>query len=241
MAAGATDAVAEVEKSCRFCLACDHSLERPLIAPCGCKGSMKYVHRQCLDEWRVQCFNPKALVQCTICSTPFQIRHVSNRQAHHSWKIWLALDIMSFIVLRLLTFFAAACIMGFVPLGGEVLHPNPVVSHLLGGTTYTLALVGGSGLLYTMWHTPWEGSRMLRLLCPKRTGKSDSPSKALLYVLVIAGLCVVLWFLLRGLYRLVCEARHEIVGAVRGANAQARKKVVQDHIVLDLDEARCQA
>lgn len=28
------------------------SLGRDFIAPCKCKGTSKYVHRECLDQWR---------------------------------------------------------------------------------------------------------------------------------------------------------------------------------------------
>ena len=37
---------------CRICL----SEEEPesLIAPCLCAGTSKWVHRECLDEWRAQ-------------------------------------------------------------------------------------------------------------------------------------------------------------------------------------------
>ncbi|KAG8088811.1 hypothetical protein GUJ93_ZPchr0011g28597 [Zizania palustris] len=35
---------------CRICLEADG---RDFIAPCKCKGTSKYVHRDCLDHWRV--------------------------------------------------------------------------------------------------------------------------------------------------------------------------------------------
>ncbi|OIV97527.1 hypothetical protein TanjilG_11051 [Lupinus angustifolius] len=34
---------------CRICLETDG---RDFIAPCMCKGTSKYVHRECLDHWR---------------------------------------------------------------------------------------------------------------------------------------------------------------------------------------------
>ncbi|VAI04920.1 unnamed protein product [Triticum turgidum subsp. durum] len=34
---------------CRICLETDG---RDFIAPCKCKGTSKYVHRDCLDHWR---------------------------------------------------------------------------------------------------------------------------------------------------------------------------------------------
>ncbi|XP_026391388.1 uncharacterized protein LOC113286947 isoform X2 [Papaver somniferum] len=37
------------QNQCRICLETD---ERGFIAPCMCKGTAKYVHRECLDQWR---------------------------------------------------------------------------------------------------------------------------------------------------------------------------------------------
>jgi len=34
--------------SCRFCLAEDNDIENPLIAPCKCSGTMKYIHTDIL-------------------------------------------------------------------------------------------------------------------------------------------------------------------------------------------------
>ena len=58
-------------KCCRICFdeeeeeeedaASDHD---PMIAPCMCKGSSKWVHRTCLDRWRMN--EPdRAFAQCT--------------------------------------------------------------------------------------------------------------------------------------------------------------------------------
>jgi len=152
------------------------------------------------------------------------------------------LDIISYLGLRLIAFLAAAFVMGFFPfVGGAVLHRDPVIAHLMGGTVYTLAVGGVSGLISIGSNLgALRGVQCLFDLCPSRasggSGGSKDSGKVLLLVLAIVGLCILLWFILRGLYRLVCEARHEIVGAVRGANAQARRRVVHENVVLELDE-----
>ena len=37
--------------SCRICLSDTQSPENPLISPCHCDGTMKYIHLLCLREW----------------------------------------------------------------------------------------------------------------------------------------------------------------------------------------------
>lgn len=36
---------------CRICLCDDYDLENPLINPCKCSGTMKYIHLLCLRQW----------------------------------------------------------------------------------------------------------------------------------------------------------------------------------------------
>lgn len=49
---------------CRFCHS-EEASEASLITPCGCKGSMRYVHPECLSNWRKT--SGKARDQCTLC------------------------------------------------------------------------------------------------------------------------------------------------------------------------------
>ena len=36
-------------RECRYCLSCDKN--ENLINPCQCEGTMKFVHKKCLEEW----------------------------------------------------------------------------------------------------------------------------------------------------------------------------------------------
>ena len=38
-------------KLCRICYGDDSTIDNPLIYPCICKGSMKYIHYECLKNW----------------------------------------------------------------------------------------------------------------------------------------------------------------------------------------------
>ncbi len=52
-------------KECRIC----YETKPPLISPCGCKGSMKYIHPECLDECRFK--NKKEMFKCRICNKKY--------------------------------------------------------------------------------------------------------------------------------------------------------------------------
>ena len=55
--------------TCRICFGGvedENELGR-LISPCMCKGSMRYVHRHCLDQWRTTSTNKKSFYECDQC------------------------------------------------------------------------------------------------------------------------------------------------------------------------------
>lgn len=57
--------------TCRICL--DESANRyDFIAPCNCKGSAQFVHRECLDKWR-SAREDKAFSKCTECLREYKL------------------------------------------------------------------------------------------------------------------------------------------------------------------------
>lgn len=253
----------EEERICRICLdgeAAD-AAENPLIAPCRCAGSMRYVHRGCLDEWRVSCFNPKALAGCTTCHTTFRVcyqgrdasalgRGEDGAPLGRRWWVRFGCDVAWFVALRLAGFLATVVATGFLPwlpwVAGAALHPNPVLSHLLYGTGTTLALLGCFVTLQLPGiRAVHESFRILEALCPRRGGGGGgggggNAGNVLLLILILLGLACCLFFLIRGIVRLFNEGRHEVVRAVCGANKQVRRQVVKDYVVLDLLGGSCE-
>lgn len=70
----------EVEQpQCRICL---DNEGKDLIAPCHCKGTQKYVHRSCLDNWR-STKEGFAFAHCTECRARFLLR--ANVPADRWW------------------------------------------------------------------------------------------------------------------------------------------------------------
>lgn len=247
-------AEAEPDKICRICLDGEEEDGNPLISPCKCSGSMKHVHRECLNDWRISCFNPKALVGCTTCHAAFRTRyHGSDRDSgiepdSRRWWGRFARDVAWYLGMRLFAFLGASIAMGFWPrllIGGGlgILHPNPVVSHLLCGTGTTLAIMGSFVIfqLPGLMHTG-DGIRIITdVWCPRRSsgggGGKGSGMETLLAILIVIGILVCLYYLLKGIYCLFKEGKQEVVRAVRGANQQVRRQVVTDYVVLDLEEA----
>jgi len=90
--------------ACRFCL----EEEGQMISPCYCKGTMKYVHRECLNIWRSQ--NTNAFNQCTQCHFQYIIEDVGNsvedaNRRRRTYQLYVVRDIFVFILLLGLVIF----------------------------------------------------------------------------------------------------------------------------------------
>lgn len=73
----AQDALAGLgDKTCRICFEGGGEL----IAPCSCSGTSKWIHRSCLNRWRISGFNPRSLTNCCECGFQYQleVRRILN-------------------------------------------------------------------------------------------------------------------------------------------------------------------
>ncbi|KAF9316120.1 hypothetical protein BG003_002317 [Podila horticola] len=95
------------ERQCRICLGGvdeEDTLGR-LISPCLCKGSMKYVHVECLNAWRARSPKQESHYKCDTCKYAFSFRRTSFAR-------YLAHPLTVF-VLTILVFIAAVFAAGF--------------------------------------------------------------------------------------------------------------------------------
>eukprot|EP00931_Biecheleriopsis_adriatica_P093246 TRINITY_DN66994_c0_g1_i1.p1 TRINITY_DN66994_c0_g1~~TRINITY_DN66994_c0_g1_i1.p1 ORF type:complete len:398 (+),score=66.02 TRINITY_DN66994_c0_g1_i1:106-1299(+) len=56
--------------TCRLCF---EEGGEDLIAPCACKGSSKWIHRECLNRWRTTGSNPRSLTNCCECGFQYEL------------------------------------------------------------------------------------------------------------------------------------------------------------------------
>ena len=57
-------------KICRNC----HDKGGDLISPCMCSGTMKWVHRSCLDTWRTVSPNKLSFSECDVCHFKYRVQ-----------------------------------------------------------------------------------------------------------------------------------------------------------------------
>jgi hypothetical protein len=66
-------------KCCRICLESDRVED--MIAPCRCKGSSKWIHRTCLDQWRAYNADDVAFSRCMECRFEFQFEATKKQSS----------------------------------------------------------------------------------------------------------------------------------------------------------------
>jgi len=67
---------ADINRRCWICYACENDEDAPadeLVNPCGCKGSTKWVHQMCINQWidEVQDGNASKEIRCPYCTNYF--------------------------------------------------------------------------------------------------------------------------------------------------------------------------
>jgi hypothetical protein len=75
-----TDTISSTDKQCRICHSGAESRSNPLISPCRCNGTMKYVHTACLIRWlevSSEKFWPTNV--CELCGFKFK--------RHQFWRV----------------------------------------------------------------------------------------------------------------------------------------------------------
>eukprot|EP00439_Symbiodinium_sp_Y106_P056653 s1287_g7.t4 len=60
----------EAEREEVLCRICQDSSGK-LVRACGCKGTLAYVHPECLMQWRA--YSPKAAAMCELCNCPYTL------------------------------------------------------------------------------------------------------------------------------------------------------------------------
>ncbi|CAA7401040.1 unnamed protein product [Spirodela intermedia] len=83
----------DAQIQCRICLETEG---RDFIAPCKCKGTSKFVHRECLDHWR-SVKEGFAFAHCTTCKAPYYLRvqaHVDRKWRTFKFRFFVTRDVL---------------------------------------------------------------------------------------------------------------------------------------------------
>ncbi len=60
------------ERVCRVCYSGEEAGH--LFSPCRCRGTMRWIHEGCLNEWRAASANPRSFTHCDQCGFRYRVR-----------------------------------------------------------------------------------------------------------------------------------------------------------------------
>ncbi|XP_071685631.1 uncharacterized protein [Rutidosis leptorrhynchoides] len=132
------------QSQCRICLDTED-----LIAPCHCRGTQKYVHRSCLDNWR-STREGFAFSHCTECRAVFILR--ANVPPDRWWlrlkfQLLVARDhAFIFVIVQLIVAFLGVLVYKFY--GDELREMFGYEEHPYGFYTMAVLAIVLVGLLY---------------------------------------------------------------------------------------------
>ncbi|GAA0172364.1 hypothetical protein LIER_27036 [Lithospermum erythrorhizon] len=134
------------QPQCRICLDAEGE---DLIAPCYCKGTQKYVHRSCLDNWR-STKEGFAFSHCTECRAQFILR--ANVPPDRWWlrlkfQFLVARD-HAFIFLAVQLIVASLGVLVYKFYGAELREMFGYEEHPYGFYTMAVLAIILVGLLY---------------------------------------------------------------------------------------------
>lgn len=135
------------DDTCRICL--DDAGNGEMIAPCLCAGTCKWVHRDCLDKWRVSDSGTNSFNECPQCK--FHYKFTRNME---TWKYREAMCkfalLMSFELLCMMavaTLVVCVNTIGVMIYMGNYLCFNYFVNTLPMGIFVTLVVTGITTIL----------------------------------------------------------------------------------------------
>ncbi|XP_042420695.1 E3 ubiquitin-protein ligase MARCHF2-like isoform X2 [Zingiber officinale] len=138
-----------VNQDCPQCRICLDTGGDDLIAPCYCRGTQKYVHRSCLDNWR-STKEGFAFAHCTECRAAFLLR--ANVPPDRWWlrlkfQLLVARDhVLIFFIVQLVVAVLGMLVYRFY--GEELREMFGYEEHPYGFYTMAILAVILVGLLY---------------------------------------------------------------------------------------------
>ena len=122
--------------SCRICYGADTRMN-PLLNPCDCRGSIEFIHQQCLTQW----IHVSLSQQCELCKTEYLYDDLDLEALYHPppYSLWTATRashlfllgslsyLLATIYLRLILSAALYTPFSLMDLTTSIGHPAPVL------------------------------------------------------------------------------------------------------------------
>lgn len=114
--------ILENNDECRICLQEDNI--NKMISPCLCRGSNKYVHRECLNQWIRLSDNPNNIDNCPTCKFKYHIETIDNCKCFSSFSNCITTKFLNLICFNILAMIGISIILFELNGQEEILYNN---------------------------------------------------------------------------------------------------------------------
>ena len=94
---------------CRICFEKKTTNSNPMLSPCKCNGTIKYVHERCLEKWRNVNINKPSFQTCLICRYNYILGSTETFTISQLF-INRIRNISNYIMFHIMTFISASII-----------------------------------------------------------------------------------------------------------------------------------
>jgi hypothetical protein len=142
-----------MNNNCRICF--EEDVYPNLISPCLCSGNIKYVHRNCLDNWRnIPSSNDKNFYSCEICKEEFilEINDDFTDELNLKYKLCIGFEIFSIVFILLTTIYLIGKIMHNMSTTKISFTNNQIINEFICGLVIILIIcvfIGYVTLIYS--------------------------------------------------------------------------------------------
>ncbi|RGB33522.1 hypothetical protein C1646_704171 [Rhizophagus diaphanus] len=224
------------DKMCRICFAGaeeESSLGR-LISPCLCKGTMRYVHVECLNQWRLRSQKKSSFFQCDECKYKYAFRRTTIAKFATNEFVLTLVTLSFFVFCVFMGGFLAKFLLYLYPISGDFEDDNDIEDDeeplfkepITIATIFTIdylhvtlgimlvGIIGFIQLLFSiMWFGPipsWNTFRFGPTGGSVGRGRNDGLAGIFISVIVVVGVLKAVW----GMYKLVRGASRKLLERV---------------------------
>eukprot|EP01080_Neovahlkampfia_damariscottae_P008232 gene8232-57_t len=145
-----------------ICRNCHDTEGDDFIAPCKCSGSIKFVHRKCLDEWRLVSPNPSSFTTCDVCGFNYQMTEISSTEKPCippmmkfitlvGFDVGIVLGTWQFLVFGIIIFTALLDMNSeryTLPIMNEIASVNGFLADYLWGNAWFFFCIGTMAIIF---------------------------------------------------------------------------------------------
>jgi E3 ubiquitin-protein ligase DOA10 len=178
--------------NCRICF--EDDVRKNLISPCLCSGNSKYVHPNCLEDWRNMNLQNTKYYFCEICKENyiFEFENTNFDILLVRHKIFLTLELFIYILISLITIYSCGMLVKKIIDNETHFSDNRYIDNLLTGTLFILIvtfIIGYTCVIYINYNRFFHNEIHHTVLTIN--------NKSFLLLFATIGIFIILYFIIK--------------------------------------------